>query len=72
MKQYPIFLEREEDGGYSVYAPDLPGCVSQGETREEATRNIQEAIVAWIETAIEAGYEVPAAGSSLDFVSIAS
>jgi len=39
-----VVLERAEEGGYVVYVPSLPGCVSQGETREEALRNIKEAI----------------------------
>ena len=39
-----IILEPEEDGGYSVHCPALPGCSSQGDTLEEALDNIQEAI----------------------------
>jgi predicted RNase H-like HicB family nuclease len=39
-----IVLEQEDDGTYSVYCPALMGCHSQGETREEALKNIQEAI----------------------------
>ena len=40
-----VVLEQdEEDGGYVVRCPALPGCVSQGETREEALANIREAI----------------------------
>ena len=37
-------LERQEEGGYTADAPLLPGCISQGETRKEALRNIIEAI----------------------------
>ena len=44
MYQYMVVIEEEQEGGYSVYAPDLPGCTSQGETYEEALSNIQEAI----------------------------
>jgi predicted RNase H-like HicB family nuclease len=43
-----IFME-EESGGYSVWVPDLPGCASQGETFEEAKKNIQEAIELYLE-----------------------
>jgi predicted RNase H-like HicB family nuclease len=39
---------READGGYSVVVPELPGCVSQGETTEEAASNIAEAAGGWL------------------------
>ena len=42
--RYTVVLECEEDGGYIVSVPALPGCVSQGDTRAEALCNIQEAI----------------------------
>jgi len=44
-----VVLEKAEEGGYVVFAPSLPGCVSQGETREEALRNIKEAIELYLE-----------------------
>ena len=72
MKEYPIVLEREEDGRYSVYAPDLPGCSSWGATRDEAIEHIQEAIELWIESAQADGIEIPQAGSSVEYVRIAS
>lgn len=45
---HAMFLE-ERDGGYSVIVPTLPGCVSQGDTFEEAAANIQEAIELYLE-----------------------
>jgi predicted RNase H-like HicB family nuclease len=48
-----IVLEQEEDGTYSVHCPALKGCHSQGETRDEALRNIQEAIQSYLEVANE-------------------
>jgi len=39
-----VVLEPAEEGGFTVYVPSLPGCVSEGDTREEALRNIGEAI----------------------------
>jgi antitoxin HicB len=72
MKSYPIVLEREDDGRYSVYAPDLPGCVSWGETRELAIANIREAIELWPESATEHGDAIPIAGTSVEYVQIAS
>jgi predicted RNase H-like HicB family nuclease len=48
-----IILEREEDGTYSVHCPALKGCHSQGTTREEALKNIQEAIQLYLDVANE-------------------
>ena len=56
---YPITLYPEPDGGYTVMLADLPGCLSQGDTLEEAIANIKEAQIAWIETALECGDEIP-------------
>lgn len=44
-----MVLEKQEEGGYTVYVPSLPGCVSQGETKAEALRNIKEAIALYLE-----------------------
>ncbi|MGB4622568.1 MAG: type II toxin-antitoxin system HicB family antitoxin, partial [Candidatus Methanoculleus thermohydrogenotrophicum] len=38
-----------EEGGYTVYVPSLPGCISEGDTREEALENIREAIDLYLE-----------------------
>ncbi len=39
-----IILEKSEDGGYTVFVPSLPGCISEGNTKKEALENIKEAI----------------------------
>ena len=44
-----VILEAQEEGGFTVYVPSLPGCISQGNTREEALRNIKEAIELYLE-----------------------
>ncbi len=44
-----VVLEPSEEGGYTVYVPCLPGCVSQGDTREESLANIREAIELYLE-----------------------
>lgn len=44
-----VVLEPSEDGGYTVYVPALPGCISEGETIEEALKNIREAIELYLE-----------------------
>lgn len=44
-----VVLEPSEDRGYTAYVPSLPGCISEGDTREEALNNIQEAIELYLE-----------------------
>ena len=44
-----VALEPQEEGGYTVYVPALPGCISQGETYEEALEKIKEAIELYLE-----------------------
>jgi predicted RNase H-like HicB family nuclease len=44
-----VILEPSEDSGYSVTVPSLPGCISEGESRDEAIRNIREAIELYLE-----------------------
>lgn len=49
MLSFNVVLHEEEDGGYSVSVPALPGCFTQGDTFEEAMRNVQEAIELYLE-----------------------
>lgn len=44
-----VILEKQKKGGYTVYIPSLPGCISQGETKEEAINNIKEALELYLE-----------------------
>jgi len=44
-----VILEPSDEGGYTVIVPALPGCISEGETQEEALANIQEAIELYLE-----------------------
>ncbi|MBI2147865.1 type II toxin-antitoxin system HicB family antitoxin [Candidatus Woesearchaeota archaeon] len=44
-----IVLEPQKEGGYTVYVPSLPGCISEGDTKEEALKNIKEAIELYLE-----------------------
>ncbi len=57
--KYTVILQREDDGGYVVTVPALPGCVFQGDTREEALRNIEEAIEIYLEDVKAAGETIP-------------
>jgi len=44
-----IYLEPSEEGGYTAIVPSLPGCISEGDTKEEALKNIREAIELYLE-----------------------
>lgn len=44
-----VVIEPSEEGGFIVFAPSLPGCVSEGETEQEALQNIREAIELYLE-----------------------
>ena len=44
-----VVLEPSKEGGYTVTVPTLPGCISEGDTKEEALRNIREAIELYLE-----------------------
>jgi predicted RNase H-like HicB family nuclease len=57
MRQVVIY--RGEDGWWVAECPSLPGCISQGETREEAVQNIREAIAAYVSALEDDGLEVP-------------
>jgi len=57
--QYPITIYPDIEGGYVAQIKDLPGCLTQGETIEETMININEARELWIETAYEAGDNIP-------------
>ena len=60
--EYPVIvspLPPEDGGGFSATVPDLPGCMSDGETPEEAIANVRDAIVAWIEAASDMGRPIP-------------
>ncbi|ACV64570.1 protein of unknown function UPF0150 [Desulfofarcimen acetoxidans DSM 771] len=56
---YRVLLHPAEEGGYAIEIPELPGCISQGETLEEAYKMIQDAKICWLETALEDGIEIP-------------
>jgi antitoxin HicB len=62
MHDYPVIIEAltsVDGGGFLATVPDLPGCMSDGETREMAARNIEDAIASWIEEANALGRRVP-------------
>ena len=50
MARYRVFIEQDEDGVFVAECPSLPGCVSQGRTRDEAIVNIKDAIAGYLES----------------------
>ncbi|HEX7186496.1 MAG TPA: type II toxin-antitoxin system HicB family antitoxin [Thermoanaerobaculia bacterium] len=48
--KYRAYIEQDEDGVFVARVPSLPGCISQGQTRDEAQENIEEAIAAYLES----------------------
>jgi predicted RNase H-like HicB family nuclease len=48
--KYRVLIEQDEDGVYVAEVPSLPGCISQGQTREQAIENIREAIAGYLES----------------------
>jgi antitoxin HicB len=56
---YNIIVRKDPYGGYFAKVEELEGCMTQGETYEDAFKNIQEAMQLWLEDAIENGLEIP-------------
>ena len=54
-----VILIPDPDGGFTVEVPSLPGCISEGDTEQEALANIREAIALHIESMIAHGEDVP-------------
>ena len=59
---YPVIvspLAEADGGGFAATVPDLPGCMSDGETPEEAIANVADAIEVWLEAARDMGRDIP-------------
>jgi predicted RNase H-like HicB family nuclease len=74
MKTYAVIYERGDEGeeNWGASVPDLPGCISTGETLEEAQRNIREAIQLHLEGLKAEGLPIPEPTTQVDRVSIAA
>lgn len=57
--EFDVVFVPQDEGGYTAYVPDLPGCVSEGKTLEEATSMIQEAMALYLESRGEHGWSLP-------------
>ena len=60
MSEYRVVLVPEDEGGFSVFVPALPGCYTQGDTRDEALTMAKEAIELHLESLREHGEPIPA------------
>ena len=69
--RYTVVLEPDEEGqGYTVRVPALPGCVSEGGTREEALANAREAITGFLEALEKAGEPLPQVKEPVDLATV--
>ena len=64
---YRMDVYPDEEGGYVIGFPDLPGCLTQGENWEGAMKNAAEAKQVWLETALEEGLPVAEPGSLMSY-----
>lgn len=56
---YTVHIEPAEEGGYNVFVPALPGCITQGDTYEEAVAMAQEVVEGYLEALAKAGAPIP-------------
>ncbi len=66
-RTYKINLRKEEEGGYTVFVPSLPGCITYGETVDEAIDMAKEAIELYIEELQERGESIPDDSNVLEY-----
>ena len=69
MHRFLVVIEKA-DGNYSAYSPDLPGCVATGASRDEAKRNMHEAIEMHVHGLVEDGLPVPESSSFAEYVAV--
>jgi len=59
--KFRLLIDQDEDGVFVAQVPSLPGCITQGSTRQEAVANAEEAIAAYVESLNERGEPIPPA-----------
>jgi len=69
--KYVYVIEKAEDGTYSAYVPDLPGCTASGDSLEELKQNIAEGVQLYIEGLREQHEPVPTPGSAVGTIEAA-
>jgi antitoxin HicB len=63
-------LQSEPEGGYTIFVPSLPGCISYGNTFEQAIEMIKDAMAGWLEVARKEGIPIPEQFESLQLAAI--
>jgi predicted RNase H-like HicB family nuclease len=69
MKRFLVIIEKST-GNYSAYSPDLPGCVATGKTKDQAARNMHQAIKMHLDGLREDGLPIPRSQSSAEYVAV--
>ena len=69
MHRFPVVIEKSGDN-YSAYSPDLPGCVATGSTREEAERNMHEALVMHLDGLREDNLPIPGSEAFAEYMAV--
>lgn len=64
---YRVFLRKEPEGGFTVNVPSLPGCITFGETLDEAMKMAREAIELYVESLLAHGEEIPTENEVLEY-----
>ena len=64
---YRVLLRKEPEGGFTVVVPSLPGCITYGETLEEALAMAREAIELYLDSLIAEGEEIPTDETTLEY-----
>ena len=65
--RYKIELTEEDEGGFVAHHPELPGCIAQGETADEAVINLREARESWVAVRLEEGLDVPEPRADVEY-----
>jgi predicted RNase H-like HicB family nuclease len=71
MYRFLIVIEKA-DGNYSAYSPDLPGCVATGKTRDEAARNMHEAVEMHVQGMLEDKLPIPEGTALAEYIAVAA
>lgn len=64
---YRVLLNKEPEGGFTAFVPTLPGCITYGETMDEAIVNVKEAIELYIESLVAHGETVPTEENTFEY-----